>query len=394
MANVAYRDSGTVAMNPLRPLISDLDELPLYDFTCVDEFHLTDKGLAQVEHVSDVTPSHEVIFNGSRGCAFQCTYCCNAKLKQLYSGCGRYVRKMSVSKYIAHVRALRESFPRAKYAYLIDEDLLARSVDELREFAEEFPRQVGLPFDCCGSPPHISKEKMDLLVRAGLWRIRMGVESGSERTKRDVFRRYMSNEVVMRAARVVSRYPQVVPYYFLLIANPYELPEDLMQTARFLMDLPLGYYLLAFNLVFFPGSVLYDRAVRDGVIDGKQDSGYELDFRGGLQYKKHVWKEENLYLNSLLFLMEGKSTRHRLGGVPRSLLPVLLHPRVVNFSNRHPSITQCAIAVKMLALSLRGRVAKLLRAATGDPTSIYGLRGFLKNKLGRILSKSASAAKH
>jgi len=78
MKNAVYRNNGKVINNPLRPLISDLDELPLFDFTCKDELHLTDRGLVKFTKTSDMTDPNVIAFIGSRGCAFQCTYCCNA----------------------------------------------------------------------------------------------------------------------------------------------------------------------------------------------------------------------------------------------------------------------------------------------------------------------------
>ena len=63
-----------------------------------------------------------------------------------------------------------------------------------------------------------------------------------------------------------------------------------------------------------------------GLIHGKADSGFDLQYRGGLKYDDHPWKTKNLYLNGLMFMMEGKVTRRRLG-----------HPAI------HPAITGKAI---------------------------------------------------
>lgn len=384
MANAAYKDNDRMVMNPLRPLINNLDELPPVDFSCVDEFHLTPRGFVRVSSVSDKTQPGQIVFNGSRGCAHQCTYCCNAKLKEIYSGKGRFVREMSIQKYVDTTRALRQYFARGKYFFLSDEDLFARSVDELQEFSEEFPRKVGLPFECCGSPWHITQEKMDLMVRAGLWRIRMGIESGSECTKRDIYKRPTSNEVVLRSSHIINGYPQISATYFFLGANPYERKEDLLETVRFMLDLSYPYQAQIFNLVFFPGSILYECAVRDGLIKGKEDSGYELDFRGGLRYKGHAWKTKNLYLNGLLFLTEGKSNRYRVGLLPRFLIPALLYPKVVNFGEKHPVIIKGINSFKMFTLFLRGHGARCLKLLVGDPTSVYNLGKFVKSKLKHI----------
>jgi len=381
IANIAYKKNRKFIINPLRPLISNLDELPLMDFSCEEEFHLTNKGFIQLYHASEMPGTHEIVFNGSRGCVFHCTYCCNSKLKEIFSGKGRYIRKMSISKYIECAKTLKQYFPQAKYFYLIDEDFFIRNPDELHQFAKEFPRQVGLPFECCGNPKQISQEKMELLVKAGLWRIRMGIESGSERTKREIYKRPVTNEEIRRAAQIISNFPQVVPYYFLIIANPYENDKDLIETAKFMLNLPGKFYTQAFNLVFFPGSILYERAVQDGLIEGKQESGYELDFRGGFIYKKHSWKQKNLYLNGLIFMMEGRSTKYRLGLLPKAFVPFLIKPTFLKFNNRYSFFIESMILVKMIILSLRSFGAKVLKRIVTDPTSIYNFREFFKVKI-------------
>jgi len=376
--NGAFCHEGKVVINPLRPLMGDLDQLPLVDFSFEDECHLKGDDFIRVSDFSDVT--EPIMFSGSRGCSYNCTYCSNAKLKQLFAGKGRYVRRMSVPKYIEHLKTLRNSFPKSKYYYLIDEDFFAQPLEELRAFAEVYRQEIGLPFEVLGSPVRITEEKVGVLVKAGLWRVRMGIESGSERVKREVYKRYMTNEVVMRATRAINKYPQVVPYYFIIISNPYEETEDLLETVQFIASLPNPFYLQCFNLIFFPGTALYDRAVHDGLILGTEDSGYQLDYRGGLHYEGHDWKRKNLYLNGLLFLMEGKSTPSRLGLLPRLLVRVFLYQRVIRFNERFPSLIKMAIAAKSLTLLLRKHGARWLTRIIGDPRTIYNLKAYLRRK--------------
>ncbi|NTW39359.1 MAG: hypothetical protein HGA44_05625, partial [Cellulomonadaceae bacterium] len=77
-------------------------------------------------------------------------------------------------------------------------------------------------------------------------------------------------------------FPAVILAYFYIIANPYEEAEDLLETIRLFARLPYPFYSQVYNLVFFPGTVLFDHACRDRLIEGKADSGYELDYKAGL----------------------------------------------------------------------------------------------------------------
>ena len=369
------RERQTV-LNDVASTPSDLEALPFPDFTFSDEHVMGAEG--SVRPNAGMRDAASVLFSGSRGCAFNCHYCSNARLKSLYDGKGRYVRKMSVPKFIASVKRCREIFPRAKYFYFTDEDFFARSRGELREFADAYPKEVGLPFECMASPQQISEDKMALLVRAGLWRVDVGVESGSDRIKKEIFNRSGTNDLVRKAAAAVNRFPQVVAYYFFIIGNPYEDREDLLGTVGLIRGLPPPAFVRTYNLVFLPGTFLYERALRDGIISGMEDSGFDLDFLAGFDFRKHAWKARNLYLNALLSLMTGKATCRRIGFVPRFALPLLTGGRWLDLNERHPGLSKIMIALARAGLVGRRKAMLFVSKHLKDPSSAYRAASLVK----------------
>jgi anaerobic magnesium-protoporphyrin IX monomethyl ester cyclase len=379
--NIAYKHEGKLVKNILRPLISNLDELPMPDFSFEDEFHLTKDGFKQVFSLFNVDRNGQIAFTSSRGCAFHCTYCCNIKLKNLYSGNRHYVRRMSVSRLIEHSQQLRKIFPNGRYFYFIDEDFAARPISELAEMAERFPKEVGLPFECLAHPSQITKQKLNLLTKAGLFRIRIGVETGSERTKNEVYNRRVSNETVIQAADILSKYPHVAAVYFFMFANPYESRDDLIATLEFIKLLPYGIKIQAFELIFFPGSALYDQAIADGFIQGDVDSGFELNYYGGLHHNEYPWKKRNLYLNGLIFLAGSSCNRHRIGMIPRFLYKYLIRDEVVKFNERHTKMIETFISLKGLLWKVRYRIGQLMKRVIKDPLVIYNPQYYLRKKV-------------
>jgi anaerobic magnesium-protoporphyrin IX monomethyl ester cyclase len=377
--NAAYKKDGVLVKNPIRPLVGNMDELPALDFSATDEFHLHEGQIVRKTDLTDLA-REEIPFVSSRGCVFRCTYCCNAKLKKVYDGAGYYVRKHSIAECVDRVATLHDQhFPKAKYIFFVDDDFLDRKNAELQEFAEVFPRKVRLPFECNVSPLRVNPERIEHLVKAGVWRIRMGVESGSERTKREIYDRAMPNAAVMRASEVLSRHPHVVRAYYFIIGNPFEEREDLLETIRLILKLPVPFFVQVFNLIFFPGSSLYDRGIDAGLIHGKSDSGYDLQYRGGFHYDEHAWKTRNLYLNCLMFMMEGKITRTRLGALPRFIVPLLLRPSFVAFNERHLGFAKTMIWTKMQFLKVRTAVGRTVKSVFPHPEAIYHPGMFLKN---------------
>ena len=383
--NIGYWANGGVTLNPLRPPLPDLNKLPVPDFQNPREFHLHGDGVLKRFDPAKPRPRAQALSIGSRGCAFHCTYCCNRQIKELYKD-GMYIRKMTPAKYVEQIEILhRHPLRDATDFFLVDEDFFMRTPGELREFAALYKQRIGIPFECMASPPRITEEKLSCLAEAGLWRIRIGIESGSERTKRFTFERPISNASVLQAARLISRHREVVAAYFLINGNPYEEQEDLLQTLQLMAQLPQPYYAQIFNLVFFPGTTLYRKAVADGIIGGVEDSGAELHYRNGFQYRQHAWKNKNLYLNVLIFLMEGKATRHRLGLIPRFLLPVLLRPGVIRWTEPRPFVSRFLVAVKTSILSFRRIAGALLKRTMADPAGVYNVPRYLRNLVGRRL---------
>lgn len=95
----------------------------------------------------------------------------------------------------------------------------------------------------------------------------------------------MPNSSVRKASEILARHPQIVRAYCLIVGNPFEEREDVLETVRLISDLPQPFFVQPFNLIFFPGSVFYARAVEAGLISGKGDSRYDLHYRGGLRLR-------------------------------------------------------------------------------------------------------------
>jgi radical SAM superfamily enzyme YgiQ (UPF0313 family) len=348
--NGAFLSDGRTILNDLRPLIPDLDGLPLLDFSFENEYYLNPTSTLVPN--TEMREKSAVLFSGSRGCNNSCTYCSNSQLKSINRGKGRFVRKMSISRFVEAAREYRRLFPQAKHFYFTDEDFFARPVEEMRELAETYPDQVGLPFECMASPRQITEEKVALAVKAGMYQIDVGLESGSVRVRREVFNRYIDDETQVKAAIAINTDARVKAVYFLILGNPYEERQDLLDGVRLLEKLPSPFSLRVYNLVFIPGTKLFERAIQEGIIKDIGDSAFDIDFLAGFDHRAHDWKRKNLYLNSLMSLMHGKSTRWRMGSLPRRTVPILTSPSVVGFCDRHTRIGETIVGLANLRIRM------------------------------------------
>lgn len=129
--------------------------------------------------------------------------------------------------------------------------------------------------------------------------LRMGVQSGSPRTKQ-LYKGSHSNQAVLKAVWLIHQFSEIKkPQYDLILDNPWETPRDLSQTLMFLSQFPVPYQLFFIPLQFYPGTDLYEKARTEGKIPSD-----ELEI---VRSRQHSFKQT--YLNELFFLMDNLAQR-------------------------------------------------------------------------------------
>jgi len=210
-------------------------------------------------------------------------------------------------------------------------------------------------FKCLGDPKTVSDEKIKLLVDAGCTDIIIGIQ-GVERVNREVYRRAQTDEDVLNASRILSRYKNLAVMYDVITCNPYEKSEDVLNMIRLLRKLDKPYYLSVNNLVFFPGSGLYDKAIRDDKLREQVEKSWRLNY---WDRSKHILlKRNNMYLVLVLNLMRGSVSHGRYGLLPSALLNYLIREERVERNLRNPGKTLFALKVLGVMDWFRESVAK------------------------------------
>jgi anaerobic magnesium-protoporphyrin IX monomethyl ester cyclase len=178
-----------VITNPVRPYIEDLDSLPFPDRALVYERDPV-AARSKIKH-----------FLTGRGCPYNCTYCFNHALGEIYRGKGKRFRQQSVEYVVEDIRQVRERYP-LEFVVFVD-DTFVLSNEWLAEFAETYPRKIGLPFFCNTRANLVTAEQVRLLKAAGCHSVSMGIETGNDRLRNDLLKRRMSREQILEAARLI-----------------------------------------------------------------------------------------------------------------------------------------------------------------------------------------------
>jgi radical SAM superfamily enzyme YgiQ (UPF0313 family) len=298
---MAFNDKGKIIVNGTRErpgskkaaIIKSLDQIPFQDYDYRNHFILKGENiikmdlkiLEQCDYIYQTLPT--------RGCPFGCTYCVNNTILAKHPH-QKSVRIRSVDNIIMELQEIKKNLPFIKMIQFSDDAVGLMSVDELSKFSKRYKEQIGLPLIIIGIVPAIlTREKLSLLMDAGLIELGFGIQSASEITKK-LYKRPHANHRVADAIKMVNEYrDQLKVNYDIILDNPWDTDEDLIETLMFLSKLPTPFILNLCSLIFFPGTELYRKAKKEGLI---KDDVKDI-------YGKHIFGCTNTYLNKLFRLL-------------------------------------------------------------------------------------------
>jgi radical SAM superfamily enzyme YgiQ (UPF0313 family) len=194
----------------LRPPFEPIDELPFMARDLLDERH-------GVVHMTT-----------QRGCPFPCTYCAARQLGDLYEGAyASYGRRRSHESVLAELESIR-AHGDLNYVIFLDDTFTIHHA-WVREFCRQYAQRFAVPFSLHARVETVNRAMLEELAAAGCRHVTYGVESGSERVRREIMRRAVDD------ARIESAFGWTRDAGILVTANyivgtPGETPVDVEQT--------------------------------------------------------------------------------------------------------------------------------------------------------------------
>ena len=115
----------------------------------------------------------------------------------------------------------------------------------------------------------LSEEKLKMLKSAGLIEITMGLQSGSQRIRDQIYDRKDKNEMILKENKILSKH-NVMTYYDIIIRNPWETEKDLDEALDLINQLKRPYYLKIYTLASYPNHPISIRALKEKMVDPKE----------------------------------------------------------------------------------------------------------------------------
>lgn len=192
--NLWGKRQGKVFHNRPRPLVQNLDRLPFPD--------------RQIFNYPSLMEGREgmAFFMASRGCPYNCPYCCNHSLRSVYEDNKQWVRFRSAENVVQEITCVLEQYPAVKHIAFYD-DILALREDWFKQFTEFYRTRIGLPFRCNMRANILAREQtVRMLKQAGCRRVIIGLESGNPHIRNQVLKRNMSEATLLKAGELCRKY--------------------------------------------------------------------------------------------------------------------------------------------------------------------------------------------
>lgn len=322
IANLYIKRGLEIIKNKPSCLVNDLDSLPWPDFSRENKYFIESGKINQLP--ADNKVLHYTCLT-SRGCPFNCTYCYSPKLKDIYSG-QKFVRRRSVDNVIDELKNIKKQFKNLNFIYFAD-DVFTMDYNWLNDFSDKYIKEINLPFFCYTHPKTVNEKNIGLLKKMGVGKINMGIQSGSQNIRANSFKRYDTNEEIIKAVKIIHQYG-IPAIYDLIINNPVETEEDKSKSFDLFLKLPRPIFFDMRVLSHFPGTFLTNSFLEQHIISEDQ-LGHKLDlsFYDWKNFFNVMDSKQDVFWNCIFFFFN-------LNFMPTWLIVKI---RQNNFLRQHPT---------------------------------------------------------
>ncbi len=245
------RDESGISLQPRRPFIADLDQLPLPAWRLLRSFP---GGFRPTLARMNRLPCASVVL--TRGCPNRCLFCDRSVF-------GNRCRSYSPSYALNIIKDLRYNF--GVKEILIEDDTFIVDRKRVEEFCQLLiDEKVDITWSCLGRADRVNPELLRLMKRAGCWSIAYGIESGDEGILKAVAKRLTIEQIEQAVAW--SKNVGLMTKGFFMVGFPGETHSSMKATLDIAKRLPL-HDISVMQLTPFPGSDLYQRAEEFGTFD-------------------------------------------------------------------------------------------------------------------------------
>lgn len=293
ITGLVWKRYGKIINNPDRPLITDLNSIPLPAWDLVDPTTYPPWGIG-IENGIDLTKEtrYSIIF--SRGCMGCCTFCSSWKVWKGY----RYRSGLKVAD---EIESLVRQFGAKHFAFY--DDTLTGNREEVINFCREIvKRKIRVAIHGTTRVDFVDAQLLSWMKKAGFYEISYGIESGSPSMLIKINKR-TDLEKIKRTAKLTKK-AKIKLCALMMFGLPRETREDKEESLKLLRQIKPDDIGTVGEVWIFPGTALYEQAKNALLIDDRfwlSRKPYYI-YRGGIggdpiNYFQR-FKDQVIYLSS------------------------------------------------------------------------------------------------
>jgi radical SAM superfamily enzyme YgiQ (UPF0313 family) len=267
----AYRADNKINIKCKMRFIENLDSLPFpaYDLVNMSDYDVDTSDWFNPKNLSFKTTIPMI---SSRSCPNKCNFC------SMYHVMGPRWRARSPENVVDEIEFLYNAYNHRHFSFMDDNLTLRKShVLSICRLIKE--RKLNIEFE---TPNGISirtldKEVLDALVSAGLVRMSLAIESGSDFIRNKVMGKNLKEENILEIINLVKQYKGIYVRAFFIIGMPEETNETLEATYNMIKKIDVNRIYLH-NIIPYPGTAVYQQALRDNLlVNISPDDFYKTD---------------------------------------------------------------------------------------------------------------------
>ncbi len=238
---ISYRVDSKIVHNSPREFIKDLDSIP---------FPARDALLTPRNYTSEDMG----VIMGSRGCPFNCTYCCHFWQRR--------VRHRTPENIIAEIKEVKSKYGTSQFE--LKDDTFTGNRKWVFEICQRLiSEKLKINWGCTTRASLIDKDLVKIMKKAGCNVIKLGIETGSQRVLEET-KKGVTFAQMKKATQILNKAGMFWSGYFMM-GLPTETEEDILKTYKFMKELnPYYAGLGVYNP--FPKTELFRQGVKMGLL--------------------------------------------------------------------------------------------------------------------------------
>lgn len=216
------KKNGSVIKNKIVPPIQDIDSLPIPDYDLWEDIN---------EYLFF---NNLLYFIGNRSCPYSCSYCSELPMRERIPG--RHFRRRDPRAFAREIKHQYEKYKGRfmRMAHCFD-PVFTFDVNWLKDFADEYEK-IGmkgrLPLSCFSRGDLLSEDRLRYFAKAGGKIVRIGIEAGNYRIRKEMYDKDITNEQFLEGIRDAKKYGLAITGYYIL-GGPGETMSTLRDTFNF-----------------------------------------------------------------------------------------------------------------------------------------------------------------